>query len=146
MSCDAPDQTVFESLLKLADRHESADWQETGLGGNVLILPLTDLERDPEIDVNWHATRPTGPLRVRIAQDHQIARSYTGQPGWVLAVPEAEDAPKGAGRISFDGQCWTLIAIAPGIPDPDDLRSLKAPAPDEIEDLDAREKWFRDRH
>ncbi len=146
MGCDVPDQLVFEAMTRLAARHENSEWRVMGDGMNVLVLPLSDLQEDPDVDVAWQSEPPEGPLRVQIAEQPEAVNIQPAQAGWAVAVPDTGAASDGAGRIRFEDQYWTLYVTTRAPSGLDDLRSLKPPASEEIEDLDAREKWFKDRH
>lgn len=146
MSCDAPDQLVFEAMTRLAARHDSSEWREIGDGGNVLVLPLSDLQKDPDVDVAWQSEPPAGPLRVQIAKEPMTADLQPVEAGWAIAVPGTDRPEEGVGQIRFEDQSWTLYVTTRPPTGLEALRSIKPPEADEIEDLDAREKWFKDRH
>ncbi|AZV77713.1 hypothetical protein EBB79_07295 [Parasedimentitalea marina] len=146
MSCDASNQQALNAMLKLAVRHENAEWREVGEGTRLLILPLADLEADPATELFWKSARPDKVLGVQIASGQIEAHLLPNQPQSVTAIPGTFDAARGHDHIHFGGLYWTLVAPNQSVPGLDDLRSFKAPEATEVEDLDAREKWFKDRH
>lgn len=146
--CDASDQLIFEAMTRLAERHDNSEWSEIAGGLNVLVLPLSNLQNDSDVEVDLRSTSPTNELQVQIARDPEAINHPPEQAGWAIAVPEADYPEEGAGRIRFGGQNWTLYVSSksPAGHALDTLRSLKAPELEEIEDIDAREKWFKGRH
>lgn len=141
----------FESaLIELAERHDAAEWQLTDAGENVLAIPLGELSKDPGVELDWRSQALPGTTAVQLFGDPAAAEGDITRLGQSIAIP-GDSGPAGgsydaAATIEIGDQRWTLY-VATSVPHVRGKGRLpEAPFPREVEDLDAREDWFRKRH